>query len=184
MNLKRELFKEMLIRDSFVPPVQDEFDIMAKQAAQPMTETTKNVVLNSLPWVSAGLLTAGALTGVNKLMNVKKERKEENLRNDGFKEVLTLYPQLKERSVDQGRLRKAYDAYMEFSPTSAKHPLIIGQMLSSYGPDSAVNVQTLKDMAAAESSKATADDKRKSSFVDSSFRPIGGVPAMKDIVGD
>jgi len=175
---KRELFKQMLVRESYTPPVVDEFDVMAKQAATPMTDTTRNIVMNSLPLVAAGLITLGAATGVNKLMKVHDKREEKDEQDKGFDEMLKLYPELKESGSDKKRLRMAYDAYMTYAPSSAKHPLMVGQALHQYGPMNAINTSVMTQMAQMENFKQQADDKRTSKLVKTDFAPV---PAMSNI---
>jgi hypothetical protein len=155
MNIKRELFKQMLLQESFTPPVVDEFDVMHKRAATPMTDVTKNVVMNALPLVAAGLLTFGGLAGINKLMDVKDERAAKKREEKGFTEMLRLYPEL--RQADKNRLRMAYDAYMEYAPSTARHPMVVGQIMSEGGANVAVNASALKELAMMEKAKTDAE---------------------------
>lgn len=176
---KRELFKQMLVRESYVPPVVDEFDVMVKRAAAPMTDQTRNIIMNSLPLVSAGLITLGAATGINKLMKVHDERKDKETERAGFQKVLELYPELKEKGIDQKRLKMAYDAYMQYAPSTAKHPIVVGQALAQYGPTNAVNTTVMKEMAQMENYLQQADDKRTSKLVKTEFSPIPAMTSMQ-----
>ena len=175
---KRELFKQMLVRESYTPPVVDEYDVMAKQAAMPMTDQTRNIVMNSLPLVAAGMITLGAATGINKLMKIHDKREAKEDQEAGFKKMLQLYPELKESGIDKNRLRMAYDAYMEYAPSTAKHPLMVGQALHQYGPMNAVNTGVMTQMAQMEHYLQSADDKRTSKLVKTDFSPVPALSGM------